>query len=81
MEMGHYKIMTDNAENEPVSPSRVEYQQKMSEALASGQVPPDAKILSYRQKAPQASEGKHTHFPSDSVIGCSLVAVEPGSLA
>ena len=41
-----------------MSPNSADLRRKMSEALNNGQVPSDAKILSFKQKAPVAKEGK-----------------------
>ena len=42
-----------------MSPNSADLRRKMSEALNNGQVPSDAKILSFKQKAPVAKEGKN----------------------
>ena len=42
-----------------MSPNSADLRRKMSEALNNGQVPSDAKILSFKQKAPVAKEGRN----------------------
>lgn len=58
MEASHFHVTnTENMDpSEDTEPSTAEYQRKLSEALADGQ-PQGAKILSYKQKAPQTKEG------------------------
>lgn len=60
LETSHHLLL--NTENmDPVtgcmSPNSADLRRKMSEALNNGQVPSDAKILSFKQKAPVAKEG------------------------
>ena len=62
LETSHHLLL--NSENmDPVtgcmSPNSADLRRKMSEALNNGQVPSDAKILSFKQKAPAAKEGKN----------------------
>ena len=42
---------------ELLSPSKRNYQRKMSEALNNGTLPQDAKILAFKQKAPETNGG------------------------
>ncbi|XP_013379266.1 cell division cycle protein 20 homolog isoform X2 [Lingula anatina] len=56
-DLGHYLMMNNENEN-PLAGGKVDYQQRVTENICKGQQDPqNAKILSFRQKAPQAKEG------------------------
>ncbi|KAJ8309898.1 hypothetical protein KUTeg_011763 [Tegillarca granosa] len=55
MDLGHYAIMHDKEEED--SPSKAQYKQHLHDALNKGQNPQDAKVLSFKDKAPKAKEG------------------------
>ncbi|XP_013409650.1 cell division cycle protein 20 homolog [Lingula anatina] len=55
-DVGHYKLMTEKSvEDEMLSPSKREYQRAMNENLNGDAA--NAKIIAYKNKAPQAPEG------------------------
>lgn len=63
-DLGHFKIMNEGKDNnqEMQSPSQQEYKRVMNENLNGEAM--DNKIISYKQKAPSAPEGKlyeHTY--------------------
>ncbi|XP_033760332.1 cell division cycle protein 20 homolog [Pecten maximus] len=56
IDMSHYAMMNDkNDENTP--PPKTGYHQQLNEALSKGQNPQNAKVLSFKDKAPEASAG------------------------
>lgn len=63
-DVGHFKLSRDaeaecEASQELLSPSQVEYQRLMSENLNGDRL--NHKIISYKEKAPGAPEGKPGH--------------------
>lgn len=59
-DLGHFKIMNDGKTENPdlLSPSQQEYQKVMSENLNGADIMSN-KIISYKNKAPSAPEGRN----------------------
>lgn len=57
IDLGHFALMNENSENADPEPNNAQYQQHLNEALNKGQNPHNTKILSFKNKAPDAPEG------------------------
>ncbi|CAG2250377.1 CDC20 [Mytilus edulis] len=57
IDLGHFALMNENFENADPEPNNAQYQQHLNEALNKGQNPHNTKILSFKNKAPDAPEG------------------------
>ncbi|CAH1781720.1 unnamed protein product [Owenia fusiformis] len=72
MDISHYRLLNNEENEDPLSPNKIEYQRKLDENVGEQ----NAKILSFKQKAPQAKEG---HISSLKVLYSAAKTTAPKS--